>query len=408
MSELPTGTVTFLFTDLEGSTRLWEAHPEAMKAALARHDEILRDAVAAHGGLIVKTTGDGVHAVFAAASDALTAAVAGQRGLAAEPWDANTTGPLRVRMGVHTGEAERRDGDYYGSALNRAARLMGVGHGGQILVSQTTAALVRDVMSEDRSLIDLGETRLRDLSEPERVFQLAADGLDRTFPPLLSLDVLPTNLPIQLTTFVGREGEVKAVDGLLADHRIVTLTGVGGVGKTRLAIQVAAESLDRYADGTWLVELAPVEAPRVVDVIAAVLGMELQRGRSIEESLLDLLRRRELLLVLDNCEHVVREVRRIAETVLREAPGVSVLATSREGLRVPGEHLFSVPSLDEDSAVRLFVERAVALDSTFTLDDGGTAVVARLCSRLDGMPLAIELAAARAGMFSIEELAAPR
>jgi len=403
MAELPSGTVTFLFTDLEGSTRLWEVHPEAMRGALARHDEILRAAVEQWDGQVVKTTGDGLHAVFATAGDAMEAARVAQLALASEPWGA--TGPLRVRMGVHTGVAELRGGDYFGSALNRAARVMAIGSGGQVLVSNVTAELVGEALRGEVRLVDLGEYRLRDLSRPERVFQLMGPGLVEEFPTLRSIDVLPTNLPVQLTSFVGRAAEVKSIEDLLGEHRIVTLTGVGGVGKTRLAVQVAAESLDRYPDGVWLVELASIEAPRVVAVLAAAIGVDLQSGQTVESSLLDVLRTRSLLLVLDNCEHLVREVRRVAEVILRESGGVGLLVTSREGLRVAGEQLFSVPSLDDEAALRLFIERASAVDSTFVLGDRESETVARVCERLDGMPLAIELAAARVAMFSIDDLA---
>lgn len=403
MPEWPTGTVTFLFADLEGSTRLWEEHPREMRAALARHDEILRGAVVAGGGLVVKTTGDGLHAVFGSAEGAVAAGTAAQRALAVERWEG--TGPLRVRIGVHTGEAELRDDDYFGPALNRAARLTAIGHGGQVLVSNVTAELVEHQLDEGVELLDLGEHRLRDLSRPERVFQLVAPGLEREFAPPCSLDVLPTNLPVQLTSFVGRAEEVKAVEDLLSEHRMVTLTGVGGVGKTRLALQVGAELLDRYRDGVWLVELAAVEAPRVLAVLAGTLDVDLRSSQSLEKALLDELKAQELLLVLDNAEHLLREVRHVVELILLEAGNVSLLVTSREGLRVRGEQLFSVPSLDEDAAVRLFVERARAVDATFSVTDDEAARVAHLCDRLDGMPLAIELAAARVSMFSVADLA---
>src|SRR5436190_2188696 len=254
MTDLPTGTVTFLFTDLEGSTRLWQEHPDAMKTALARHDEILGDAVAAHDGHIVKTTGDGVHAVFASAHDALHAAVSAQRAFSDESWA--TPDPLKVRMGLHTGEAEHRDGDYYGTATNRAARLMSVAHGGQILVSLSTEELLSDEMRDGLALIDLGEHRLRDLSRPDRVFQVRAPGLPAEFPPIRTLDAFPGNLPVQLTSFVGRRDELAELGAILRDARLVTITGTGGVGKTRIAVQLAAELLQRFPDGAWLCELA--------------------------------------------------------------------------------------------------------------------------------------------------------
>jgi predicted ATPase/class 3 adenylate cyclase len=403
MAELPSGTVTFLFTDLEVSTRLWEQEPDAMREALARHDAILREAVAKHEGQVVKGTGDGIHAAFSTAGGAVGAAIDAQFALTAEQWSVSE--PLRVRMGTHTGVAELREGDYYGSAVNRAARLMSIAHGGQVVCSQATADLVRDALPEGVALVDLGEHRLRDLSRPEHVVQVSARGLVEEFPPLRSLGAFASNLPVQLTSFVGRDADVKAIEGLVAEHRMVTLTGVGGVGKTRLATHVAAELVDRFRDGAWLVELAGVDSPRVVEATAAALRVDVPPRLAVESALQDFLRSRELLLVVDNCEHVVREVRRVLGQVLGEAPAVSVLATSREGLRVAGEQLFSVPSLDDDAAARLFVERARAVDPGLVLDDGDALVVDRLCARLDGIPLAIELAAVRVRMFSLEDLA---
>jgi predicted ATPase/class 3 adenylate cyclase len=403
MRELPTGTVTFLFTDVEGSSRLWEQHPEAMRGASARHDAIVREAIESHHGQVVKTTGDGFHAAFATASDAVEAAIDAQLGLARESWSA--TGPVRVRMGVHTGTAEVRDGDYYGPALNRAARLMSVGHGGQVLVSDATEGLLGEGSDRGFDLVDLGEHRLRDLASPMRVFQVVHPDLVAGFGELRSLEAFAGNLPVQLTSFVGRDADVKAIEGLLAEHRMVTLTGVGGVGKTRLATHVAAELVDRFRDGAWLVELAGVDSPRVVEAIAAVLRVDVPPRVAVGTALLDFVRRRELLLVVDNCEHVVREVRRVLGQILGEALSVSVLATSREGLRVAGEQLFSVPSLDDEAAARLFVERARAVDPALVLGDFDAQVLGRLCERLDGIPLAIELAAVRVRMFSLEDLA---
>ena len=253
MTELPSGTVTILFTDLESSTRLWEQHSDSMPDALARHDAIMRATIDAHGGHVVKTTGDGVHAVFARASDALSAANAAQRALETEAWA--IAGGLRVRMGIHTTEAALRDGEYFGSGVNRAARLMAIAHGGQIVCSQTTADLVRDQLEDGLTLVDLGEHRLRDLSRAERVFQLTGAGLTTEFPPLHSLDAYPTNLPAQLSTFIGRESEVEVVADALREARLVTLTGVGGVGKTRLALQAAGEMVQEFPGGAWVVEL---------------------------------------------------------------------------------------------------------------------------------------------------------
>ena len=402
VAELPTGTVTFLFTDLEGSTRLWEEYPDAMPDLLERHDELLREAVETNRGLVVKSTGDGTLAVFSSAPDACAAAMAAQSRLAG----LTSVPSLRVRMGLHTGAATERDGDYFGSTLNRAARLMAIGHGGQILVSRATEQLVRDSLRDGAVLADLGEHRLRDLSSPERVFQLSAPGLVVEFPSLLSLDVHRTNLPVQLTSFVGRDEDVKIVGELLHEQRVVTLTGVGGVGKTRLALQVAADLLDEYPDGVWLVELAPVgEESRVVEAIAAAFDVEPPPGKTVEQSLVDAIRSSSVLVVLDNCEHLLEEASRLAEVLVQTAPQVAVLATSREPLGMRGEHVVALRSLDPTMSVRLFTERAEAVDASFVVSDRDLEIIEHLCRRLDGIPLAIELAAARVRMFSAAELA---
>jgi predicted ATPase/class 3 adenylate cyclase len=416
VAELPSGTVTFLFTDVEGSTRLWEDHPDVMHDALARHDEIVRDAIESHGGHVVKTTGDGFHAAFATARDAVDAALSAQQALGGEPPVQGVT--VKVRMGVHTGEARVRDGDYYGSALNRAARLMAVGHGGQIVCSQATADLAREALAEGIALVDLGEHRLRDLSQPERVFQVNAPGLMGTFAPLRTLDAFPGNLPMQMSSFVGRERELARVVKALDDARVVTLTGVGGVGKTRLALQVAADVLPRFREGAWLVELAPVRDPDgVVEAFAAVFGVSARADQSVEESLVEFLRTKQLLLVVDNCEHLLEAVADLVETVERSCAGVVVLATSREGLALDGEQNLTVPSLaapavDADletivhsDAVELFVQRAQRADADFGLTPENAAAVVEVCRRLDGVPLAIELAAARVTTMSPAELA---
>jgi len=413
---LPSGTVTFLFSDLEVSTRLWDEYPEAMRSAMACHDEILRRAVEAHAGYVVKTTGDGVHAVFTTAHEALDAAVAGQQALAAEPWD--ETGPLRVRIGLHTGEAEYRAGDYYGGALNRAARLTNAAHGGQILASRATQELLRDDLAEELDLVDLGEHRLRDLSRPERIFQVSAPGLPAEFPPLQSLDSLPGNLPVQMTSFVGREQDLERIAAKLGEARVVTLTGVGGVGKTRLALEVAADVIPEYGDGAWLCELAGVRDPEAVpDAMVAIFGLQPRTGLSAPEVLLEFLRAKQLLLVLDNCEHLLKAVAGLVDDVVRACPGVAVLATSREGLNVAGELMLGVASLDvpgeaaefeaiaQCDAVVLFVERARALKESFALDATNARAVAQVCRRLDGIALAIELAAARVAMLTPAEVA---
>jgi len=401
---LPTGTVTFLFTDLEGSTRLWEDFPDAMGDALARHDEILRDAVAGQGGAIVKTTGDGLHAAFTSARAGIDAAIDAQRVLGTTAWATPT--PLLVRMGLNTGEAELRDGDYYGQSVNRAARIMAAAHGGQVAISQTTAQLLEDSLPPGVSLVDLGEHRLRDLARPEHVFQVQHPALPSDFPPLRSLDAYPTNLPAQRTSFVGREEDVDAVAAQLREHRVVTITGVGGVGKSRLAVLVGAQILPRFPDGAWLCELASVTDARVVaDTIAEAVGVPADSGPA-RESLPWYLRNRKALLIIDNCEHQLGPVIELVDDVLARCPQVVVLATSREALGVPGEQTYALntllppvgadaKSIRASSAGRLFVERAHAARHDFVLDDDNAAAVAQICSRLDGIPLAIELAAAR-------------
>jgi predicted ATPase/class 3 adenylate cyclase len=406
MAELPTGTVTFLFSDVVGSTRLWEEHAEAMKEALTRHDVLLRDAVEAHGGRVVKTTGDGLHAVFETAHAAAVAAMVAQRALIGQRWGA--TGPLRVRIGLHTGEAEPRAGDYYGPVLNRAARLTAAAHGGQILVSQATEAVLRDHLGENLSLVDLGEHRLRDLWRPEHIFQLRAPGLAEDFPPLQSLEMLSGNLPLQVTSFVGRGEELAGIAGLLGESRLVTLTGVGGVGKTRLALQVAAQVFPSYPDGAWFCELAAAnDGVALVEVVAAALGVSSRAGVSLAGRVREFLRAKQVLVVLDNCEHLLGAAAEFADALLRECAGVRILATSREGLGIAGERVWPLRSLPvprasagleaivASDAVRLFAERAQSARSGFVIDATNAGTVAEICLRLDGVPLALELAAAR-------------
>jgi len=417
LTELPAGTVTFLFTDLEASTRLWEEYPEAMGDALTRHDEILRSVIDAQGGHVVKTTGDGVHAAFAASTSAVLAARDAQLGLAGEAW--GQTGPLRVRMGIHTCQAEVRDGDYYGSAVNRAARLMSVANGAQVVLSLATEELAREGLPSDVSLLDLGEHRLRDLSHTERVFQLCAPGLPSEFPPLQSLDAFPGNLPRQLSSFVGRDDEVAAVAKALTRSPLVTLTGVGGVGKTRLALQVGADIAPEYTDGVWLSELAGVNDDQgVVQLVAATLGVQPRANASLEECVIEFLRGRTALLIFDNCEHLLDAAARLAGSLLQRCPHVRVIATSREGLALEGEQVWPLRSLpvpardgllDEtaaNAAVRLFVDRAAMARPGFALDAANVASVSEICRRLDGLPLAIELAAARVSSMRPADIAA--
>ena len=387
--------MTFLFTDVEGSTRRWEADAEGMRAALAAHDEVLRKTIEAHAGWLFKHTGDGVCAAFASPRSAVDAAVAAQRTL-----------ELPVRMGLATGEAELRDGDYFGAVLNRAARVMAAGHGGQILLADSTAGLLSGV-----DLMDLGPRRLRDLPTAVGVFQVQAAGLQADFPALRALDASPGNLRAATTSFIGRESEVAELHAAMKAHRLVTLTGVGGVGKTRLSLEVAARLADEFPDGVWFFELAAVADPVAVpDAVAAVLGITQQPGKSVAESVASALEGRVRLLVFDNCEHVVDTVADLVEAILAASATVTILATSREGLGASDERLWRVPSLDvnsgtESAAVNLFLDRAQSVVSDFSLAQPGEAdAVVEICRRLDGIPLAIELAASRMASMTASEV----
>jgi predicted ATPase/class 3 adenylate cyclase len=390
----PSGVVTFLFTDIEGSTRRWEADADAMRAALAAHDAVLREAIEAHGGFMFKHTGDGVCAAFSSPRSAVDAAIAAQRAL-----------QLQVRMGLATGEAELREGDYFGAVLNRAARVMAAGHGGQILLAESTASLLSGV-----DLLDLGPRRLRDVPMPVGMFQVRAAGLRINFPALRALDASPGNLRPPTTSFIGREPEVAQVQVLLRTHRLVTLTGVGGVGKTRLATEVARQLADEFPDGVWVFELAAVADPAAVpDAVAAVLGITQQPGKSLSESVAAALEGRIRLLVIDNCEHLLNAVADLVEAILTHSATVRIFATSREGLGIADEQLWPVPSLDVDAgtdsaAVNLFVERARSVAPRFSVAEPSEAgAVVEICRRLDGIPLGIELAASRmASMTAIE------
>ena len=390
----PSGVVTFLFTDVEGSTRRWEADADAMRVALAAHDGVLRKAIEAHDGFLFKHTGDGVCAVFASPRAAVAAAVDAQRAL-----------ELPVRMGIATGEAELREADYFGAVLNRAARVMAAGHGGQILLADSTAVLVSDV-----NMMNLGPRRLRDMPNPVGVFQVCAPGLRTDFPSLRALDTSPGNLRLPATTFIGRQSEMDEVAATVRVHRLVTLTGVGGVGKTRLATEVAAQLSDEFPDGVWVFELAAVTDPDAVpDAVAAVLNITQQPGKSVSESVATALQSRIRLLIFDNCEHVRDAAADLVEAILAQSTTVKVLATSREGLGLPDEQMWLVPSLgvggDVDSAAAtLFTERARSVSSSFSVArPADAAAVVEICRRLDGIPLAIELAASRmASMTAIE------
>jgi predicted ATPase len=387
--------VTFLFTDVEGSTRQWEADADAMQAALAAHDEVLRGAIEAHGGWLFKHTGDGVCAAFASPRSAVDAAVSAQRSL-----------ELPVRMGIATGEAQLRGADYFGVVLNRAARVMAAGHGGQILLADSTAGLLSGV-----DLLDLGPRRLRDLPTPVGVFQVLADGLPTAFPPLRTLDATPGNLRPPVSSLIGREAERVEVEAALRGHRLVTLTGVGGVGKTRLALEVAGRLADKFPDGVWFFELASVGDPGAVpDAVASVLGITQQPGKSVTDSVAAALDGRARLLVFDNCEHVLDAAADLIEAIFAQSATVKILATSREGLAVLDEQVWPVPSLDvgagiDSAAVNLFAERAGSVVPRFSMsrpDEAGAVI--EICRRLDGIPLAIELAASRMASMTVNEV----
>jgi predicted ATPase/class 3 adenylate cyclase len=402
---LPTGVVTFVFSDIEGSTRLWESDSQGMGRSLARHDEIARTVVEQHGGVVFKHTGDGFGAAFASVSDGLAAAAQVAIALAEEPW----TGPrITSRIGVHSGEAEPRDGDYFGPTVTRTARLMDAGNGGQIVVSESSRRLVGDRAPAGTAFIDAGEHRLKDLGEPIKISRLVGVGAEDER-ELRTLERAPHNLPIQLSRFIGREAQIKELADLLRQSRLTTLTGIGGVGKTRLALQVAAEVLETFDDGAWFVELAPLSEPGLLaDTVADALSVPQDSTTSSERRLLKFLAKRQILLIMDNCEHLIDDVASFVDTVLRACPDVHVIATSREGLGVSGEILWRVPSLrvdDDAAAVELFAERARLVQPNFTISDDNIKAVAEICVRLDGIPLAIELATARLKMLSVEQIA---
>ena len=417
----PGDTVVFLFTDIEASTRRWEGDQKAMAEDLARHDELMQGAVQGGGGRVFAHTGDGLCAAFPTASTALAAAVGAQRVLLRESW--NSPVPLKVRMAIHAGAAEPRGDNYVGPTLNRTARLLSLGFGGQVLCSQAAADLARDDVPPDVSLLDLGEHDLADLSRPERVFQAAHPELPSTFPPLRSPGRRRHNLPATLTSFVGRAHELDEIRGLLAESRLVTLTGMGGSGKTRLALEVAAGALDTFPDGVWVVELGALPDPALVPSTAATALGVVTTGLSpttdaVTERLCEYLQLRQVLLVLDNCEHLVEAVAHLAHALLAACPGVTILATSREILGMAGEVAWRVPTLSlpaagttdpEDlaasDAVALFCERARAAQPGFGLSPANADAVAQICRRLDGVALALELAAARIRILGAHDLA---
>jgi predicted ATPase/class 3 adenylate cyclase len=414
----PSGTVTFAFTDIEESTRRWERNPSAMKEAVRRHDRLVREAIVRRKGYVFKTVGDAFCAAFSHPGDAVAAMFDAQRALAAE--DFSALDGLRVRAAIHTGTADEREGDYFGPAVNRVARLLAIGHGGQILVSGVASTIVQADLPLESSLRNLGEHRLKDLSAPEEVFQLAAPGLISDFPPLRSLNTRTTNLPLQLTSFVGRETEIAEIASLAREHRLVTLIGSGGVGKTRTALQVAADLHDDLGDGVWLVELASLSSgDNLPSTIAQALGITLAAGSPLEQ-LIDVLNTKRLLLIFDNCEHLVEPSARVATAILSSCPTVKVIATSRQALEIGGERSYRLPPLavptEEDAkhlraidalpvaAVALFIERAAAVESRCMLTDENASSIADICRRLDGIPLAIELAASKMAILGVKQI----
>jgi len=420
MNNPPTGTVTFLFTDIEGSTKLARTYPETWEGLRGRHDSILRAAIESYGGFVFQVIGDSFYAAFHKAGDALKAALTAQRNLQSEPWGEAI---VRVRMGIHTGEAETDGKDYRGYlTLSLIQRVMSAGYGGQILLSDATEKLILDQLPKDVSLRDMGEHKFKDMSHPVRVFQVSAPDLQSEFPALRTLNVFPNNLPAQLTSFIGREKEIVELKRELNDHHLVTLTGSGGTGKTRLSLQVAAEVMDSFPDGVWFLELAPVTDPALVpNTLANLLGLResAETKQTISELVCGYLHTRKALLVFDNCEHLIEACSRFADLLLRSCKDVKILASSREALGVAGEmdwhvpslslpdikHLPSIEQLSQYEAVRLFIERATLVQPHFSVTKDNAPAIAQICFRLDGIPLAIELAAARANVLAVDQIA---
>lgn len=419
MGSLPSGTVTFLFTDIEGSTTLARLHPETWESTRAHHDEILESAVASNNGYVFQVVGDAFCAAFHKAGEALKAATKAQQDLQTKKWEDVT---ILVRMGIHTGEAElQEDGQYQGYlAMSLVQRIMSAGHGGQALFSEVTENLLRRQLPQGIELIDKGKHNFKDVPQAVRVFQLAAHDLQRDFPPLRTFDILPHNLPTQLTSFVGREKELADIKRLLQDTHMLTLIGPGGTGKTRLSIQAANDVLDQYPAGVWLVDLAPIRDPLLVPRTTAItIGLRDEPQRPIIDMLCDYLSNKKTLLILDNCEHLVDTCAEMADRILRAASEVRILASSREALGVEGEVIYRVPSLrmpdiehvpsidslSQYEAVKLFIDRATSAIPSFTVTNENASALAQICYRLDGIPLAIELAAAKIRVLSPEQIA---
>lgn len=424
MAEIPQGTVTLVFTDIVGSTRLWEQFPEQMRRTVAEHDQILREIFARFSGYVFKTVGDAFCAAFASPKAAIQAAVLIQKTLAGTTWP--EVGHLQLRIGVHTGPAELREGDYFGGTVNRCARIESAAHGGQILLSKIVMDLLADDAPVGLGFKPLGKHRLRSLERPEHLFQVTAEGLALDFPPPKSLEILPNNLPLQTTSFVGREEELKTVGEAISEKtRLLTLVGTGGTGKTRLAIEVGALLVQKFSDGVWLVELALIsDAAGLLEAIAKSVGVREEADSQLRETLLQFLAPRQTLLILDNCEHLNTVVASLVSDILKTCPTVKILATNRHLLGIRGEMSFPVPPLrifdvhrsrQENKhtveeilaydAVKLFVDRASAIKPEFTVNRENAEAIAEICSRLDGIPLAIELAAARSRLLQPAQIA---
>jgi predicted ATPase/class 3 adenylate cyclase len=419
-NQIPIGTVTFVFTDIVGSTRMWEENPTQMNSAIARHDAIMQEVAEYHGGYVFKTVGDAFCIAFHTPVNALNFCIESLDILQKELWPEPIQ--IKVRMAIHSGSAELRDGDYFGQALNRIARLVNCGHGGQILMSSAAQELVRDNMPDGISIRDLGEKRLKDLVRPERIFQVLRLDLEDQFPPLATLDLRDNNLPVHLTSFIGREKEMGEIEALVKSGRLVSILGPGGAGKSRIAIQVAAEMIDQFENGVWFIELGSLsDAENVVPAIAQTLKIREQHGRSILATLIESIADKNLMLVLDNCEHLIDACASLVESIATSNSSTKIVATSREALGIPGEQSYRLPSLSLPptrnpnnspiiesfsmyESVRLFVDRAILSNSDFSITNDNAQAVANICVQLDGIPLAIELAAARIRTLSAEEI----
>ncbi|HSG42228.1 MAG TPA: adenylate/guanylate cyclase domain-containing protein, partial [Anaerolineales bacterium] len=423
MSSLPSGTVTFLFTDIEGSTTLSQEHPDEMPALLARHNEILNKTFEKHNGYVFQIVGDSFSAAFHSVNDAIRAALDAQQTLHTEAW---SPAQIKVRMGIHTGAAkltiESTDSKYDGYAtLAQSQRVMSAGHGGQVLLSQTTHDLLTSNLPKDIQLQDMGEHNLKDIVQVQRIYQVNAPDLPSEFPPLKTQKVKNHNLPVKLTTFIGRERELVEAKKRLNEAKLLTLIGPGGTGKTRLSVQLGGDQLALYPDGVWIIELAPLADPILItQTIASVFGLRESPDRPLMDLVTDYLRAKSALLILDNCEHLIDACARITESLIQACANLKILASSREALGVSGETTYRVPSLSlpqdihslsdinsllDSESIRLFVDRASAVNPKFKLTKENASSVAQICRRLDGIPLALELAAARARVLSVEQIA---